>query len=121
MHRETKAMAAGNGGGARFAARVAVWAGGLLVSAALMAAAPAAAEVVLKTSVVKVESLLDAGGRVRRQLVPADQVVAGEELRYTIAFTNDSGEVVDRDRIVITNALPEGTRYVSGSAGGDGT
>jgi uncharacterized repeat protein (TIGR01451 family) len=120
MHMEMNGMAAGYRRGGSLATRAGVWAAGLLASAALLAAAPAAAEVVLKTSVVKVESLLDPAGRLRRQLVPADQVVAGEELRYTITFTNDSGEVVERDRIVITNALPDGTRYVTGSAGGDG-
>jgi uncharacterized repeat protein (TIGR01451 family) len=117
---KTNGRAAGGRGGGTLAIGFGVWAAGLLASAALLAAAPTAAEVTLKTSVVKVESLLDPGGRVRRQLLPADQVVSGEELRYTITFSNDSGEVVERDRIVITNALPQGTRYVGGSAGGDG-
>lgn len=81
----------------------------------------AAAEVVLDTSVTKVETTLDAGGRVKRELLPADDVVPGEELRYTITFTNDSDVPVDAQRIVITNPVPEGTRYVPGSAGGEGS
>jgi uncharacterized repeat protein (TIGR01451 family) len=87
----------------------------------LVGAAPVLAEVVLQTSVVKVESVLEANGRVKRQLLPADEVVAGEELRYTITFRNDSDMAVEAGRIVITNPLPDGTRYVAGSAGGDDT
>jgi uncharacterized repeat protein (TIGR01451 family) len=81
----------------------------------------AAAEVVLDTAVSKVETTLDAGGQVKRELLPAEDVVAGEELRYTITFTNESGTAVDAERIVITNPIPEGTRYVAGSAGGPGS
>ncbi|MEQ8486317.1 MAG: hypothetical protein RIB46_18305 [Pseudomonadales bacterium] len=90
----------------------------LLAGTAL--AGPAQADVQLSTEVVKVESVLEPNGRVKRQLLPADQVVAGDELRYTITFTNDSERSIEAGRIVITNALPEGTRYVPGSAGGDG-
>ncbi len=85
------------------------------------AATDAAAEVVLDTAVTKVETTLDAGGRVKRELLPADDVVPGEELRYTITFTNESETPVDAQRIVITNPVPEGTRYVPGSAGGEGS
>jgi uncharacterized repeat protein (TIGR01451 family) len=79
----------------------------------------ALAEVTLATSVSKVETILDAGGGVKRELVQTDAVVPGEELRYSIVFTNESEMMVDADRIVITNPIPEGTRFVSGSAGGE--
>ncbi|MEQ8859360.1 MAG: hypothetical protein RIC56_12000 [Pseudomonadales bacterium] len=78
----------------------------------------AAADVVLETAVSKVESTLDGGGRVKRELVPAEDVVPGEELRYSITFRNDSPVAVGAERIVITNPIPEGTSYVTGSAGG---
>lgn len=113
-------MAAERGGRGAGHPRAAVWAVAWAGALALLGAGPAAAEVTLKTSVAKVESILDAGGRVRRQLLPADEVVPGEELRYTITFSNESGVVVEGGRIVITNPLPDGTRYVGGSAGGEG-
>lgn len=91
----------------------------LAVVLALGAAATAAAEVTLETSVSKVQRTLDDSDRIARELVPVDEVVPGEELRYTITFRNDSGMVVDAERIVITNPIPDGTVYVSGSAGGD--
>jgi len=89
-----------------------------VAGALAVVSAAAAAEVVLDTAVSKVETTLDAGGQVKRELLPAEEVVAGEELRYTITFTNQSATAVDPERIVITNAVPEGTRYVAGSAGG---
>lgn len=93
--------------------------GAVAALGALLLCAAAHAEVKLETSVGKVETTLDAGGRVKRELVPAEDVLPGEELRYTITFTNDSETVVDAERIVITNPIPDGTRYVPGSAGGD--
>lgn len=81
----------------------------------------AAAAVVLDTAVSKVETTLDAGGGVKRELLPAEDVVAGEELRYTITFTNESATAVDAERVVVTNPIPPGTRYVAGSAGGAGS
>lgn len=100
--------------------RLTGWLASVCLLAAAMLAAPAHADVQLSTAVVKVESVLEPNGRVKRQLLPADRVVAGDELRYTISFTNDSERTIEAGRIVITNALPEGTRYVPGSAGGDG-
>jgi uncharacterized repeat protein (TIGR01451 family) len=90
------------------------------LAAVVLTAVPAAAlaEVTLDTSVTKVETTIDAAGRVKRQLLPAEDVLPGEELRYAITFTNQSGTVVDRGRIIITNPIPQGTRYVPGSAGG---
>lgn len=95
----------------------ALLAGALVATQAL--AAEAVAEVTLATTVDKVETTLDTGGRVKRQLVPAESVVPGEELRYTIRFTNESDTLVDAGRIVITNPVPDGTRYLAGSAAGE--
>lgn len=92
----------------------------LVTLAAVLGAATALAEVSLATSVSKVEATLDGGGRVKRELVPVDEVVPGEELRYTITFTNTSEATVDAERIIITNPIPDGTQYVAGSAGGEG-
>ena len=93
--------------------------GRLAVLAWLLAAASAFGEVTLETEVTKVASTLGDDGRVQRELVPVEEVVPGEELRYTITFTNGSEMPVDAERIIITNPIPDGTRYVTGSAGGD--
>ena len=90
-----------------------------LTLVAAWVASPATAEVTLETDVTKVESTLDTGGRVKRELVPVEEVVPGEELRYTIIFTNASETPVDAERIIITNPIPDGTRYVPGTAGGE--
>jgi len=81
----------------------------------------ALAEVGMLTTVARVESTIDPAGRVKRQLLPAEAVLPGEELRYAITFTNQSGTLVERGRIIITNAIPEGTGYLPGSAGGAST
>lgn len=93
----------------------------LLVFGASLCSAAAFGEVTLETSVRKVETTLDGSGQVKRELLATDDVVPGEELRYSIRFTNESATPVDAERIVITNPIPEGTRYVAGSAGGDAT
>lgn len=90
-----------------------------MLAGMLAGAAGADAQVTLETAVSKVESTLDAAGRVKRELVTAEQVVPGEELRYTITFSNHSETVVDPGRIVITNAIPDGTVYMPDTAGGD--
>lgn len=94
-------------------------AGGLLAVALLVGAPAGLARVTLDTAVSKVETTLEESGRVKRQLMPAEEVASGEELRYTITFTNESEMRVDAERVVITNPIPEGTRYVIGTAGGD--
>ncbi|HEX7035002.1 MAG TPA: hypothetical protein VF210_04475 [Pseudomonadales bacterium] len=94
---------------------------GWLSLAAWLGMPAALAQVTLQTDVAKVVSTLDAGGRVERELVPVEEVMPGEELRYTITFRNESNTPVEGERIVITNPLPEGTVYVPGSAGGEGT
>lgn len=99
--------------GTATACRALVW------LAALVWSASALAEVTLETDVAKVQSTLGAGGRVTRELVPVEEVVPGEELRYTITFTNESQTPVDAERIIISNPIPDGTRYVAGTAGGE--
>jgi uncharacterized repeat protein (TIGR01451 family) len=93
----------------------------LVLVGLVSAAAAGLAEVRMDSSVAKVESTIDPAGRVKRELLPAEQVIPGEELRYTITFTNDSDTLVERGRIIITNAIPQGARYLSGSAGGAST
>ena len=99
--------------------------GGVRLLAALIvlcgAAGPLRAEVVLDYEVAKVTREVDENGRTVGRLVPAEHVREGDELRYTIAFTNVGDETLGPGRVVITSPLPIGTRYVAGSAFGAGT
>ncbi|MEZ5557234.1 MAG: hypothetical protein R3E86_01620 [Pseudomonadales bacterium] len=102
-------------GGARARRVPLLWITALL---AAVAAPVATAEVTLTTTVHKVESVLDAGGNVERRLVLVDAVRPGDELRYAITVTNQSPEVVEGGRVVVTNPIPDGTEYLPGTAGG---
>lgn len=55
-------------------------------------------------------------GTEQKQLVPADSVVPGERVVYTISFRNVGSE--SADNIVITNPIAEALTYVAGSAAG---
>ncbi len=89
--------------------------------AGLLLAAHAAAEVKLENTVQKVETFVNESGAVERRLLAADAVVPGDELRYTISFSNVGAEVVDAESIVITNPIPENTEYLEDTAFGAGT
>ncbi len=93
----------------------------LLTTLGLLFAVSAAAQVTLSNSVKKVESFLNEDGQVERQLVDALSVVPGDELRYTISFSNNGNQVVDAGSVVITNPIPESTEYLDGTAFGAGT
>jgi uncharacterized repeat protein (TIGR01451 family) len=74
----------------------------------------------LHTDVFEVERVLDAGGRVERRLVPALELVAGDELRYAILVRNDTGTRFDAGRVQVQTAVPPDTQFLPGSAGGPG-
>lgn len=93
----------------------------LFTTAFLVAAGSAAAQVSLENTVQKVETFVNEAGEPQRRLVDAESVVPGDELRYTITFTNKGGEVVDAGSIVITNPIPAETTYLDGTAFGSGT
>ena len=76
------------------------------------------AEVRLSTSVHRVESWIREGGGLETEFTDAALAAAGDELRYTITFTNTGLVPVDPGAIVITNPIPETTEYVWDSAGG---
>jgi len=87
-----------------------------LLLLALNAAAQSHLEV--QTTVQKQEVFVNAQGEEETRLVPADTVVPGETVFYTITFTNVSNEVADR--VVITNPIDESLVYLDGSAFGAG-
>ena len=87
-----------------------------LLLLAINAAAQSHLEV--QTTVQKQEVFVNAQGEEETRLVPADTVLPGETVFYTITFTNVSDEVADR--VVITNPIDESLVYLDGSAFGAG-
>jgi len=73
----------------------------------------------VRTVVQKEEVTVTDSGETERNLVPADTVVPGDDVVYTITFTNISNQ--SADNIVITNPISESLTYVQGSAFGPGT
>ncbi|MDA0680598.1 MAG: hypothetical protein O3A13_11270 [Proteobacteria bacterium] len=73
----------------------------------------------VRTVVQKEEVVVTDAGETKRSLVPADTVVPGDDVVYTITFTNISSEAADN--VVITNPISENLTYVEGSAFGPGT
>ena len=90
----------------------------LLLVAGLGLAQWTMAEVRLSTAIHRVDSWIEEKGELIPQLTDAALVATGDELRYTIAFTNTGLVPVDPGAIVITNPIPESTEYVWDSAGG---
>ena len=93
----------------------------LFTTLILAAAGSAAAQVSLDNTVQKVETFVNEANEPQRRMVDADSVVPGDELRYTITFTNNGTEVVDAGSIVITNPIPDATVYLDGTAAGSDT
>lgn len=85
---------------------------------ALSALAQEESHLNVRTVVQKEEVTLTDGGETQRKLVPADTVVPGDDVVYTITFTNISDE--SAENIVITNPISESLTYVPGSAFGPG-
>ena len=73
----------------------------------------------VRTIVQKEEVRVNDAGETERRLVAADTVVPGDDVIYTITFTNISAETAEN--VVITNPISESLTYVAGSAFGPGT
>lgn len=86
------------------------------VSAAI---ADDAGKLSVQTVVQKEELVSNGDGSKSTQLVAVESVVPGEEVIYTVTYTNISAEATDN--IVISNPIPEQLTYVHGSAFGPGT
>ena len=93
---------------------------GLLALPGLVLVADLRAGVELATSVDRVVRVTIDGG-IETMLLDASKVQPGEELRYTIEFTNTSSEIIDPGIVMITNPIPEGAEYLEGTAAGDDT
>lgn len=72
----------------------------------------------VQTIVQKEEVVVNDTGESEKRLVPAEVVVPGESVFYTITFTNVSAEPADN--VVITNPIAEDLMYIDGSAFGPG-
>jgi uncharacterized repeat protein (TIGR01451 family) len=93
-----------------------------LIASALIAATAMAQEeghLNVRTLVQKEEVTVNASGETERRLVAVDAVVPGEDVVYTITFTNVSDE--SAENVVITNPISASLTYVAGSAFGPGT
>lgn len=73
----------------------------------------------VRTIVQKEEVTVNDTGETERRLVAADTVVPGDDVVYTITFTNISDETAEN--VVITNPISQSLTYIAGSAFGPGT
>ncbi len=85
---------------------------------ALATTAAAQGHLDVRTTVQKQEVFVNEEGKSETRLVPAEVVVPGENVIYTITFRNVSAEPADN--VVITNPIAENLMYVDGSAFGPG-
>ena len=91
----------------------------LAISTAFAQQPPERGSLEVQTVVQKMHEQVDANGERTTQLVPVDTAVPGDEVVYTVTFTNIGVEPAQNIRI--TNPIPEQMRYVSGTAFGPGT
>src|ERR1700692_4125374 len=69
-------------------------------------------------SIAEVESRTRAGGREIVKLIPADRVVPGDRVIYTLEVRNTGATALEAP--VVTHPVPEHMRYVANSAVGPG-
>jgi uncharacterized repeat protein (TIGR01451 family) len=69
-------------------------------------------------SIAEVESTSVRGGRAVRKLIPADKVVPGDRVIYTLEVRNAGVRAVEAP--TVSYAIPEHMRYVADSAVGPG-
>jgi uncharacterized repeat protein (TIGR01451 family) len=87
----------------------------MLLAATAMAQTPGALEI---RAVAEVESKSMAGGREVVKLIPADRVVPGDRVLYTLEVRNTGATALDAP--VVTHPVPEHMRYVADTAVGPG-
>lgn len=97
--------------------RFLVWAGiaSLIASHALIARAQSI-EVVQKAE--REIEVLEKGVKVKK-IAPVDKITPGDEVVYTLTYTNKAGKPATD--VAITNPVPKHTRYKDGSAAGEGS
>lgn len=75
--------------------------------------------ILLKTVAEIQQTATDERGRPSTRLVPAEKVVPGDEVVYTVSATNVCES--DAEKVVIDNPIPEHMNYVAQTATGPGT
>ena len=90
----------------------------IFLGLAATAAAQERAHLDVKTTAQKEEVVVNDAGESETRLVPAEILVPGESVFYTITFTNVSDQPADN--VIITNRIAENLMYVDGSAFGAG-
>jgi uncharacterized repeat protein (TIGR01451 family) len=91
----------------------------MLLAIPLGVSAQEAGSLELMTTVEKVAEIPAEDGTSKTELLPVETAVPGEEVVYTVTFTNVGEETAENIRI--TNPIPEEMRYVPGTAFGPGT
>lgn len=90
-----------------------------LIGAAGTGLAQERGSILLQNVAEKEELFIDNSGVERARLVPVATALPGDEITYTITFTNVGAEPVER--VVITNPVPKYMSYVDRSAVGAGS
>ncbi|MEO1573406.1 MAG: hypothetical protein AAFU65_00415 [Pseudomonadota bacterium] len=85
----------------------------------LLALPTIASPIVVQTVAEKEVRTVNADGDVKTTMQPAEAVVPGDEVVYTVTFANEGDEPATN--IVVTDPVPEQMRYVENSAFGPGT
>ncbi len=91
----------------------------LLFALSVAASAQEQGHLNVQTVVQKEVTTVNDAGETETSLVPADTVVPGENVVYTITFRNISDEPAED--VVITNPIADSLTYIEGSAFGPGT
>ncbi len=91
----------------------------LAIAALIPVMTLAESAVQVQTVAQKEEIVLNERGESETRLVPVTTVVPGDEVIYTITFTNNGD--ADAQSVTVTDPVPQQMRYVDGSAFGGGT
>jgi len=70
----------------------------------------------ISSKVQELVQTVDENGKSKLKAVEANAVVPGDRILYTTTFTNNGNKA--SDKIVITNPIPNNTRYLGGTATG---
>ena len=100
--------------------RMKIFAAGMILAFAATSAMAQQKDCILLKTVAEIEKVdtNDRGEKTTR-LVPAEKIVPGDEVVYTVSATNICDE--SADGVVIDNPVPEHMKYVANSAVGPGT
>ena len=93
--------------------------GALTCASAQQDSDPTRGNLELTTVVEKIVEVKQKDGATKTQLLAVDVALPGDEVVYTVSFTNVSKQAADNIRI--TNPIPSDLRYLPNSAFGPGT